>query len=222
MINKSKGNMYEFVTHTWNPIKGKCFHDCSYCYMKRWGEQKPLRLSEKDLKDDLGENNKIFVGSSTDMFAKDVPPVWIERVLRKCSEHENEYLFQTKNPEILFRYKQYIPKNSVICVTLESDMYRSEIMKEAPSPTSRVDAINLFNYSKEYSIMITIEPVMDFQADRFIDMIKRCSPFQVNIGADSGNSNLPEPSDIKVLYLISELEKFTKVVRKKNLSRILK
>ena len=24
MIKESKGNMYEFVTHTWNPIKGKC------------------------------------------------------------------------------------------------------------------------------------------------------------------------------------------------------
>ena len=26
MIKESKGNMYEFVTHTWNPIKGKCLH----------------------------------------------------------------------------------------------------------------------------------------------------------------------------------------------------
>ena len=35
MIKESKGNMYEFVTHTWNPIKGKCFHGCTYCYMKK-------------------------------------------------------------------------------------------------------------------------------------------------------------------------------------------
>ena len=29
MLNEQKGNMYGFVTHTWNPIKGKCFHcDC--------------------------------------------------------------------------------------------------------------------------------------------------------------------------------------------------
>jgi DNA repair photolyase len=33
-LNPSKGNMYPFVTHTWNPIRGKCPHDCSYCYMK--------------------------------------------------------------------------------------------------------------------------------------------------------------------------------------------
>ena len=35
MIKESKGNMYEFVTHTWNPIKGKCSHGCTYCYMKK-------------------------------------------------------------------------------------------------------------------------------------------------------------------------------------------
>ena len=34
MLNKQKGNMYGFVTHTWNVIKGKCPHDCEYCYMK--------------------------------------------------------------------------------------------------------------------------------------------------------------------------------------------
>lgn len=33
-LTKSRGNMYPFVTHTWNAIKGMCFHDCPYCYMK--------------------------------------------------------------------------------------------------------------------------------------------------------------------------------------------
>lgn len=31
MMNKQTGNMYEWVSHTWNPIKGKCPHDCNYC-----------------------------------------------------------------------------------------------------------------------------------------------------------------------------------------------
>ena len=31
-LTKSRGNMYPFVTHTWNAIKGICFHDCPYCY----------------------------------------------------------------------------------------------------------------------------------------------------------------------------------------------
>ena len=40
--------MYPWVTHTWNVIKGKCPHDCSYCYMKRF-PQGELRFDEKEL-----------------------------------------------------------------------------------------------------------------------------------------------------------------------------
>lgn len=34
-MNKQKGDMYDFVKYTSNPIKGPCEHDCKYCYMKR-------------------------------------------------------------------------------------------------------------------------------------------------------------------------------------------
>jgi len=34
-LRKTEGNMYEFATHLWNPVKGKCGYDCSYCYVKR-------------------------------------------------------------------------------------------------------------------------------------------------------------------------------------------
>ena len=53
-------------------------------------------------------------------------------------------------------------------------------------------------------------------------MIKYCNPKQVNIGADSGNNNLPEPSKEKVLALIDELQKFTTIHNKSNLKRLLK
>ena len=50
-MNKVKqgSNMYPWVTHTWNVIKGKCPHDCSYCYMKRF-PQPELHFDEKELK----------------------------------------------------------------------------------------------------------------------------------------------------------------------------
>ena len=67
MLNKQKGNMYGFVTHTWNAIKGKCPHDCEYCYMKVF-PQGELRLDEKEFKTDLGRNNIVFVGSSLAFF----------------------------------------------------------------------------------------------------------------------------------------------------------
>ena len=96
MLHKAVGNMYDWISSTWNPIKGKCVrHDCIYCYMKRF-PQKPVRLDEKTLKEDLGKNNIIFVGSSCDVFAKDIPDNWISRVLEHCAAYpENQYIFQS-------------------------------------------------------------------------------------------------------------------------------
>ena len=77
--------MYEFITHTWNPIKGKCYHDCSYCYMKNIVVyERPINLVEGELQGDFGLNKFIFLGSSTDEFAQDVPDEWITRVLDCC------------------------------------------------------------------------------------------------------------------------------------------
>jgi len=212
-LNKSKGNMYPFVTHTWNPIKGKCSHDCSYCYMKVW-KQKPLHLVEKELNDDLGSGNFIFVGSSTDMFAEDVPKEWIIKTLEHCSKHDNRYLFQTKNPK---RFEEFVggyPFNSVLGTTLESNRSHIEISK-APDIGERISYMNWDN------VMITIEPIMDFDLKPFVMMIKRIKPKWVNIGADSKGHKLPEPSKEKVDALIKELRKFTEVKIKPNLNRII-
>ena len=110
-LNKSTGNMYNFITHTWNTIKGECPHGCSYCYMKRWGKQPSLHFDEKELKTDLGKNNFIFVGSSCDMFAKHIPYEWKIDTLNHCLEFpKNKYFLQTKNPGKLLSFskgKQY-------------------------------------------------------------------------------------------------------------------
>ena len=63
---------------------------------------------------------------------------------------------------------------------------------------------------------------MDFDLIPLVEMIKRCNPEQVNIGADSGNNNLPEPSYAKVIQLIEKLERFTKIHNKRNLQRLAK
>jgi hypothetical protein len=67
---------------------------------------------------------------------------------------------------------------------------------------------------------VTIEPILEFNLEHMVTMIRRCNPKQVNIGSDSGNNNLPEPTKEKVLQLVAELEKFTVIHNKKNLSRL--
>jgi hypothetical protein len=214
MLNKSKGNMYEWVTHTYNTIKGTCPHDCSYCYMKRWGKLNPVRFDEKELKTDLGTGNFIFVGSSCDMFANDIQKKWIDNTLKYCFNFNNKYLFQTKNPERI-HFFDFDYKNSIFCTTIETNRWYPEIMNNCPTPQNRAYYMPIGNY-------VTIEPIMDFDLKHFIDLIKMCSPKQVNIGADSGNNKLPEPPKEKIIELIKELEKFTIVKQKSNLKRLLK
>jgi hypothetical protein len=52
-------------------------------------------------------------------------------------------------------------------------------------------------------------------------MILCSRPDQVNIGADSGNNGLPEPSAREIKNLIEILKEHTRVVLKDNLNRIM-
>ena len=215
MLNKSKGNMYPWVTHTWNVVKGKCPHDCLYCYMKRH-PQPELHFDEKELKTDLGQGNTIFVGSSCDMWAVGVPMNWIQPVMEKCIENVyNRYLFQSKNPLRFAAYR--FPDEVILGTTIESNRHYPLISK-ASAPHRRMDALIILKGKK----MVNIEPILEFDINTMLMMIKMIEPEFVSIGADSGNNHLPEPSGDKVKALISELEKITQVKIKDNLGRLLK
>ena len=223
-LNKAKGNMYkDWVTHTWNTVKGRCEHDCAYCYMKRFGELNPVRFDEKELKTNLGKGNFIFVGSSCDMWAEGIPIEWIEKTIIHCNQYENKYLFQSKNPK---RFIEFIKDMEVplkrICVlgtTIESNRNYPEITPD--NIEGRAAAIKELEF-KCYRTMITIEPVLDFDVKPFLDLIRGANPDWVNIGADSKRHGLPEPSKSKILDLIEGLKEFTEVRQKTNLGRLLK
>ena len=221
MLRESKGQMYSWVTHTWNTIKGECPHGCIYCYMKRWGKQKPLRFDESELRTDLGSGNFIFVGSSCDMFAGAILDYWVIETLVKCDFYTgNRFLFQSKNPDGFVKFMKYFPdgRRTCLCTTIETNRIYPE-MGNSPNPLKRAIAMNQF---MEFPTFVTIEPIMDFDLDEMVRLIKLCHPNQINIGADSGNNNLPEPSKEKIMELIDELKKFTTIDQKRNLSRLLK
>lgn len=210
-INKQTGQMYPWVTHTWNTIKGKCPHDCLYCYMKIY-KQPELHLDEKEFKTDLGQGKTIFVGSSCDMWAKGIPREWISRTL-DCCHPGNKYLFQTKNPS---RFSEFLlPKDTLLGITLESN--RCSNTSKSPCPQFRVRDFQIGRYPK----MVSIEPIMDFDLDELVAMIKLIQPVFVSIGADSKGHHLPEPTGDKIRALIVGLQQFTEVKQKSNLSRLL-
>ncbi len=216
-FKKAKGNMYPFIDYTWSPIRGRCSHSCSYCYVKRWGEQPPLHIDEKDLRAALGSNNFIFVGHTIDLFAEDVPVDWIEEVLSQLNLYpKNRYLLQSKNPKRFLDFIGHYPDKILFGTTIETN--RDIVESKAPPVKERAMALGML--SKEYETMVTIEPIFDFDLDDLVDLIILANPIWVNIGADSKGHNLSEPSKDKVRCLVQTLQKRTQVKLKGNLKRI--
>ncbi len=218
-LNKQTGQMYPFVTHTWNPIRG-CKHKCVYCYVKdlekRYGYSREPKIVQRTLTDGLGSGKFIFVGSTTDMFGVWVPAEWIEKVLEKCRMYDNKYLFQSKNPKRFLGFLSSFPKKTVLGTTIETN--RDYDVSKAPKVSERLSA--MYEIPKRFVKMISIEPIMDFDMHQFVSWIESVKPAFVSIGADSKNHDLPEPSGDKVKQLIRELQRFTKVNIKKNLKRL--
>ena len=129
---------------------------------------------------------------------------------------DNKYLFQTKNPKRLKDFTFLFPKNSIMGITLETN--RNYDLGNAPPIMNRVRHFSSLRWEHK---MITIEPIVDFDLNLFVIMIKEIEPEWVNIGADSKGHNLSEPSKEKILALVDELKEFTEVKIKPNLKRIV-
>jgi len=228
-LNKAKGNMYDWVTHTWNPLNGHCPHNCSYCYVKGMGDRYSS-IKEKysgeprlnrSLHDNLGRDRTIFVCNMTDLFAEGVPDEVIGAILQQTYSYpHNTYLIQTKDPG---RALDFIPKrfkNYILGTTIECDIYPEYDISKAPSPKDRALALRNFPGRRT----VTIEPIMKSRnPNHLIDMVLYIEPEFVSIGADSFNNGLQEPTREEVLDLIKGLEDAgINVIQKKNLRRLLK
>lgn len=216
----NKKNMYSDAI-TWNVFVG-CEFDCIYCkksfqaQMRRQihncekcGNYIPHFHSErlyKKLPKTEGDQF-IWVGSSGDIsFIKDEN---MELILEKIVTNPNKtFFFQTKNP--VWYYKWEFPKNVLLGITLESDIYYPEVSK-APRPHTR--AIDFYFVCHPRKV-ITIEPILKFNSYRLFTWIRDIRPERVYIGYDSKKNNLPEPTYQKVRDFINNLSKITKVKEK--------
>lgn len=241
-LTVSSGQMYNWVTHLWDALPF-CSHLCSYCYVKAFRELKatpelnyPFPL--------LGKKRKIFVCHMGDLFCDGVPDDMIYRVLDHCGKFENHYIFQTKNPARLLNFREQLQKLSVkrnvglfddvtvgdvIGITLGTtiETNRKDLLSAlsvAPPPEERAygissPALRSLNCKR----FLTCEPLLDFDLPEFIKLIKICSPDFINLGADSKNHNIHEPSKDKVNQLIKAIKGMGIEIKiKANLDRILK
>jgi len=134
-MNKTK---IEWCDYTWNPIKGYCPNNCSYCYAhrmyERFGWDKTIRLDEKELcaMVHITKPSRIFVGSTIDMYHPDINTEWVQRILAcSCQSPQHTFITLTKYPEIMGRYT--FPNNWWIGTTIDGDWqeYREVLMHNA-------------------------------------------------------------------------------------------
>ena len=222
-LTKSRGNMYPWVSHTWNPIKG-CDFQCNYCYVKKAvsrGYDAHIRIDIGDLEETrIGKGKIIFVGSMGDMFGEWVPKEWIVHVLEHCAVYpENEYVFQSKNPKRFSEFKFPRPARTLLGTTIETDEYPKGFQTRAPSIAERVGAMLKLYPMRRF---VTIEPIMDFDLSNLLRIVEMIKPEFVTAGADSKGHGLKEPAPEKVLKLIGGLNEMKVEIRQKsNLERLL-
>lgn len=223
-LKKSDGNMYPWVTHMHSELGGECSHRCSYCYVNnpRWGRAPrycgDVCLIEAETKTRFGSGKVIFKEHMNDLFAVGVPDEIIVKIIGHCHQWpDNTYVFQTKNPVRYFGY--YFPEKVIFGTTIETNRDIPPEISVAPQPRDRVLAMSNLLVAK----FVTIEPVMDFDVDILAGWIAKINPKFLNLGADSKNHNLPEPTIDKIFALIEKLKEYGIELREKhNLSRLTK
>jgi len=240
----AKQNMYPWCDFTANPLQGRCPHDCRYCYMKdikkfakavRHKYRGPQRVSEKSLSYRTGRHKirrredlpfvpddklVIFVCSGNDLGT--APREAKEKILEGCWEEPDYfYLLQSKYPAGLKEVEEYFPPNTILGTTVETN--RANLCAEAsnaPSPQERIEMLNEFNGN--YWKMISGEPKMMCDPNKYASLIKKAEPDFFSLGADrGGRHNLDEPSKETLLDLVPRVDKFTRVFLKENLDRLV-
>lgn len=109
MLNKQGPGKIDWTDWSFNPITG-CKHGCPYCYMLRMEKRfpgamkpafKPAYLDRFQQVRKVKSGDKIFVGSSGDMWGEWVPKEWIHIFFYKAVRKRPDVIFQflTKNPE---------------------------------------------------------------------------------------------------------------------------
>lgn len=183
-----------------------------------------------------GKTKTIFVCSMTDIGAANVPPYFQYEIFSRCRDYPgNTYIVQTKNPDGI-HHLSALPYKCIVAVTIETISDTSKISC-APLPDVRFMNMVLLKdklreieklkntitdcWTERPKLMISVEPVIDCDFDLFADWIEEVGVDIVSIGADTGNNNLPEPSESKLRAFVGALREFVPEVRiKKGLRRL--
>ncbi len=209
-------SMFDVITKTWNPVIG-CLHNCKYCWARRLAETRLTHMEKyKDgFKPNLAEyelkkkfrKQYVFACDMGDLFGDWVPRDWILKVIDAVKNSPSSYfLFLTKNPRRYFDILDALPKNLILGVTIETN--RNYRVSNAPPQSERYRCMVELPYARK---LVSVEPIMDFDMDIFVEWIRKIGPIMVHVGYTKFNEHLPEPSLVKTRKLMEELKSFTRV-----------
>lgn len=224
-----KSNMYA-EAKTWSPFKG-CQFDCVYCgpsfqrqakrqkhlcedcyaYRPHWHEDRLAKVPSASI---------VFVCGNADLAF--CPPELIQRIIERIKEHSKlaphkTYFFQSKQPECFEPFLAEFPENVILLTTLETNRDKGyENYSKAPPPTQRYRQFLRLKYPRK---VVTIEPVMDFDLEKFSDWIIKLRPEYAWVGMNSRPESveLPEPSMEKLAEFMDRLVRAGIEVRGKQL-----
>jgi len=165
-----------------------------------------------------------------DLFCDRVSVAEVREILEIIERNQETVFFlETKNPA---NYPFYIiPKENVILsITAETNKLEGKLPKigywhyseisHAPDPEGRLRYVRYYKFFKKYKKHISIEPILDFDLDKFLKWILGINPeFGVSVGYDNYSCRLPEPPLTKTLQLIEQLEKHGIKVERKTLRK---
>lgn len=215
-------NMYGDSIKQWNPFVG-CEFNCIYCKKSFQAQMKRqlhncrscydyiAHFHEDRLKNYLPRTEPalhqfIFTCSSSDVsFCK---PEWFLLILERIrSLPDRKFLIQSKDPSYFKQFQGEIPENCHLGITLETNRdIGYEKISKAPLPSKRFKD---FLYLDFLSKFVTIEPILEFDLDDFVFILKMLAPERVYIGYDTKKTKLQEPSLEKTMELVDQLKKFT-------------
>lgn len=208
----------EWADYTVNPIIFETLEDegygcpyrCQYpCYgcklIEAFPNNFPPGFYPKRIKGKM-EGKTIFVESMGDLFHPSVEDSKIKEVFERCYElHDsNTFVFLTKNAP---RYESFLPyyrDNFIWGVTLETNVYLASVpLSKAPQPYDRVAAMK--NLPERVKRMDSVEPVTTFNLGIFFRYLLETNAMYIIFGANSMESQMPEPSPNKLRSLVKVL-----------------
>lgn len=175
------------------------------------------RLIEKELTRSFRPSDFTFVEPMGDLFGEWVPEWMILDVLSFMHNHQGKWLLLTKNPKRMWEVKHHIPYHrTTVGITLETNRVTTDHSK-APIPLHRAISFSsgFTGEDNNWSRFVSVEPIMDFDLNGFVELIMMCDPEKVAVGYDNYNHHLEEPQLEKTEELIKRLRtRGIQVIRK--------